>query len=76
MSAPQKLASIVNTFGIYNSRHIVTLAVCSFAILLENLQSSKLKKSQSLDSRKGKSLVEWGASEKLLPYMKTFLFQL
>ena len=57
LSEPQKLASIVNTFGILSSLHSVTLAVDSFDLCTEKREYSNEKKSQSLLIMKGKTLV-------------------
>ena len=73
LSAPQKLASIVKTLGIFSSRHNVTLAVDSLDLCTEKREYSKEKKSQSFDIMNGKTRVECGLSEKLLPYIKMFL---
>ena len=43
LSAPQKLASIVNTFGILSSLHNVTLAVASFDLCTEKREDSNEK---------------------------------
>jgi hypothetical protein len=82
--APQKEASIVNTFGILNSLKRVILAVCSLDLGIVNLFFNHNltyvvllyeKKSHCLDMIYGKSLVVSGSSGILLPYMNIFLLR-